>query len=331
VSSLRTFGPASWHVAPGVGAELLRSKWMPDVISIQNVWLGINWSVGRWARSRSIPYMVTIHGNLNQAALEFSAKKKRLARRIFFDSLLRGAKCLQALNEGEYLAIRRFGLPQPICILPNGAEFPSGGASKNRRSPKGEGDTRIVVYLGRLHPIKNIEGLIRAFHSASKVYSNSKLIIAGDGDERYKRHLMNLAKSGAGADIEFLGYVEGRRKSEVLDAADIFVLPSLSEGFAMAPLEAMAHQAAVLVTASCNFPEVETSGAGRVVECTTEAIRCGLEDLLSVDATELAAMGLRARDLVYARFTWESICKQLVDVYAWMRAEGSRPSCVRLD
>lgn len=327
---VRTVGPRSWHMAPGIGDFLRALPTMPNVVSIQNVWLGTNWSVGRWASQHRIPYMITIHGNLNSEAQKYSPVKKRIARWLFFDSFLRQAKCLQASNEGEYRAIRRFGLTQPICVLANGIELPPTLSGPDIRRLLGvyQPSKRVILYFGRLHPIKNIASLIRAWQQLAPRYPSWKLVIAGDGAEKHKGELASLAAESLRADVEFVGYVEEHLKSAWLSVADIFVLPSFSEAFAMAPLEAMAHGTPVLLTSACNFPEVEAAGAGKVTGASVAALQGALDSLLSLQEGELANMGLRARELVQQRFTWDFICMQLEDVYAWMQGESDMPDCV---
>src|SRR6185503_16302347 len=83
-----------------------------------------NYIVSQWCIERRVPYIITAHGNFNPEALKISVWKKRLARAWFADRMLRNASCFQALTEYEYNAIRRFGLKQPVCLIPNGIKLP---------------------------------------------------------------------------------------------------------------------------------------------------------------------------------------------------------------
>lgn len=332
VKSFPSIGPTSWHVAPVIRPYLRAVGQLPAVVSLQGLWLGLNLDIADWAESHHIPYMVTIHGNLNPAALRISAAKKKLAQWIFFSRLLRRATCLQALNEEEYLCIRRFGLTQPICIVPNGAALPDQKVVPESGAVRPSGSSkRIALYLGRLHPIKNLSSLLRAWSSVANRHPDWLLVVAGDGPRSYKDQLMSIASEAPRESIFFVGHVQGEEKSAWLREAQLFVLPSSSEGFAMAPLEALAYGTPVLLTTACNFPEVESVGCGVLSDSSPAGIATALDRLLALAPVDLRLMGGRGRQLVKTRYSWDVICNQLEGVYRWMAGDGRAPDVLRTD
>lgn len=331
--ALQSLGPASWHIAPALSSWLKKSEASFDAVCIQNIWLKVNSDAAQWAYRRGLPYMITPHGNFNEVALRFSALKKRVARFFLFGKMFERARCFQALNEAEYRAIRAYGIKQPVCVIPHGVAIPLDrpGGDYAGLLPERIHGKKIVLYLGRLHPIKNVDGLLRAWRRLGHGFNEWRLVIAGDGQESYRHHLEELAGAlNLHESVEFIGHVEGRMKSAWLSSASVFVLPSYSEGLPVAALEAMAARTPVLLTRACNLPEVENVGAGILTDSTPEVIARDLERLLSRDERELKLMGDRARELVRRNYSWDSVCAQLEEVFWWMKNGGNPPASVRL-
>lgn len=325
-------GPASWHIAPGLGDWLKTADASFDAVCIQNIWLKVNNDVARWAYRHGLPYMITPHGNFNEVALRFSPIKKRIARFFLFEKMFARARCFQALNEAECRAIRAYGIRQPICVIPHGVRIPPEQPSDVCVDllPEKLRGKKIVLFLGRLHPIKNVEGVLRAWSRLGVGFPDWRLVIAGGGQESYRRQLEELAgKLNLQESVEFVGHVEGRLKSAWFSCASVFVLSSFSEGLPVAALEAMAARTSVLLTRSCNIPEIEAAGAGILTDPASDIIANDLKRLLSRDERELNAMGDRARELVQKNYSWDSVCERLEEVFLWMKKGGNPPACVR--
>jgi glycosyltransferase involved in cell wall biosynthesis len=99
-----------------------------------------------------------------------------------------------------------------------------------------------------------------------------------------------------------------------LAGSDIFVLPSYSEGFPIAPIEALAAGLPVVLTEACNIPDIEEAGAGIVITpeigSLTEAM------LLLINNTALRRrMGVKGRELALAKYTWDRVAARMTEVY----------------
>jgi len=127
-----------------------------------------------------------------------------------------------------------------------------------------------------------------------------------------------------------LGHVSGSRARLAWGAADAFVLPSYSEGFSMAILEALAGRLPVVITTACHFPELATAGGGIVVEPTAPAVTAGLRDLLERSPADRADLGRRGRALVEADYTWGRQADRLAAVYRWAAGGGPAPEAVEI-
>ncbi len=150
--------------------------------------------------------------------------------------------------------------------------------------------TRLVLFLGRIHPIKCVDVLLRAFSRIGDRDSRLRLVIAGDGDPALVAGLKRLAEElRLGDRVRWLGFTCGARKRWLLARADVFVLASASENFGIAVVEAMSAGAPVVVTRGCGLADfVEQWGAGIVTDGTVDSLHAALTRLLRDEALRRA-------------------------------------------
>jgi poly(glycerol-phosphate) alpha-glucosyltransferase len=240
------------------------------------------------------------------------------------------------LCEAEAQSIRACGMRNPVCIIPNGVDLPDlveSSALEVESLPfqKFAQGRKVLLYLGRLHPKKNVANLVRAWkqmlESHPSAAKNWILAIAGWGRSAYEQKLQELA---AGPSVVFVGAQFGVEKNACYRACDAFILPSLSEGLPMAVLEAWAHAKPVLMTPECNLPEGFTDGAALQIGITPEQIAAGLKQLAEMSDDDRRAMGACGRTLVTTKFSWPQIGEQMRSVYDWVLGSGPTPQTVRL-
>jgi len=130
------------------------------------------------------------------------------------------------------------------------------------------------------------------------------------------------------ASVTLTGGLFGPMRLAALGAAAVFVLPSFSEGFSLAILEALACRLPVLITPGCNFPEVAQSAAGLEVQPNADDTERGLRQLLSMADRERAAMGANGRAMIESQYTWDAVARRMVELYSWLLGKLSRPSFV---
>jgi glycosyltransferase involved in cell wall biosynthesis len=129
-----------------------------------------------------------------------------------------------------------------------------------------------VVIIARLHPVKNLEGLLDAWQIVIRKIPDARLSIAGEGKPDYLRQLRaRVARLGIQESVRFTGFVRAAEKAQLLAAADLFVLPSYHENFGVVVLEALASGIPVVLTPEvqiCSF--VLEHALGRVAKRTSD-------------------------------------------------------------
>ncbi|PYJ88521.1 MAG: glycosyl transferase family 1 [Verrucomicrobia bacterium] len=304
-TQFRAWGYSNQLVPALVAADL-------DILSTHGLWKYCSVASRRWHGRTARPYIVHPHGMLEPWALQNAGLKKRIAALLYENQHLRGAACFRALCEPEAQSIRAYGMRNPICVIPNGVDLPtrfqdSGFGVQDSELMRFAGGRKVLLYLGRLHPKKN-------------------LAKAG-----YERELKKLTSDyGLSASIRFLGPLFGQNKDAAFHACDAFVLPSLSEGLPMTVLEAWAHAKPVLMTPECNLPEGFAAGAALQIGTALEEIATGLRQLTEMSDDDRTAMGERGRTLVSTKFSWPQIGEQMRCVYEWVLGGGATPQTVRL-
>jgi len=340
--------PGAYEVA-APGAEVVRFPWDPasvrfgslgrsisqlisecDVVHIHGLWEAHCAAAASACRKRNRPFIVSAHGMLEGWALRNKRWRKSLYSALVERHNLRGATCLRALTMAEVSDYRRYGLRAPAALIPNGIGAPPAldAGPFYRQFPELAGK-RLVLYLSRIHYKKGIDLLCRAWAGAAKEFPGAHLVIAGPDYEGTQRRIEALVrKLRLETRVTFTGMLAAGEKWAALAAAELFVLPSHSEGFSVAVLEALAMARPVVITPGCNFPEVAQAGCGAVVSPADRQIEEALRDVLGRTPADRAAMGARGLQLVQERFSWRRIGERMADVNDWALGCGPMPEHV---
>ena len=326
-------GPRGFGYAKGYARQL--SEINPDLIHVHGLWMYPSLCGYRWHRRTGSPLIYTAHGMLDPWALRNSGWKKRLAGFLWEDAAHRSATCFQVNSEAEYLTLRSYGLKNPIAVIPNGVDLPD--LSVRRDAPWGNefGNRNVLLYLGRLHPKKNLPALLDGWkiaRASSSVAKDWVLVIAGWDQGHHEAQLRRQTRElGLDDSVYFAGAFFGGAKDAAYANAAAFVLPSLSEGLPMVVLEAWAYGKPVVMTSECNLPEGFVADAALPTGQTAEAIAETLGRLFEMSNAERKQMGDRGRALVSEKFLWPRVADEMKQVCEWAVGGGAPPSCVECD
>ncbi|HYG75042.1 MAG TPA: glycosyltransferase family 1 protein [Planctomycetota bacterium] len=244
-------------------------------------------------------------------------KSVSVARRIIVPSLASKEELLRNVKEAsaERIDVIPWGVGEEFRPL-SGIETMSEGARAAARAALNLPE-RYVLYVGNIEPKKNLPALIQAFFAAkmNKKFPH-KLVIAGQKGWSMD-NLERLIREHKAADyVYFTGYVPQRALPAMYSLADLFVMPSLVEGFGMPVLEAMACGCPVVISSDAALQEVCASAARTVpydAQKPLQPLREAIEELLLNDAAraELITRGRQRASL----FTWERTAKLTRESY----------------
>lgn len=174
-------------------------------------------------------------------------------------------------------------------------------------------DRPYLLYVGRLDPDKNPEGVIRAFGSLrARGRGPELLVVAGAQDHQSERLPAVAAEVGCADRVRFTGYAKEEHLQALYQECEVFCYPSFNEGFGFPPLEAMATGAPVVTSNLSSLPEVVGDAAITVDPHSVEAIAAGIEAACEpVRRRELAEAGPKHA----ATFTWERTARHTLELY----------------
>lgn len=297
----------------------------PAILHDNGIWSGANRAAMAAARGQRLPYVISPHGMLEPWALGHHRYRKRLAMALFQRRALAGAAALFATAEPERAAIRRLFPRVPIALIANGV-----GAQPAPRPRRDDGPATLL-FLSRLHPKKNLLGLLEAWAvvAADPRLARWTLRIAGPDEGGHAAVVAaRIAALGPGGRVILDGPVAETAKGMVFAAADLFVLPSFSENFGIVVTEALAHGVPVIATTGTPWAELPERGCGWSVAPEPAELAAVLTEAMLLPAAQRVEMGARGRAWVAAAFGWDGIAAQTLGVYEWLLHRGRRPDCV---
>jgi glycosyltransferase involved in cell wall biosynthesis len=275
----------------------------------------------RYANCRLI---VSPRGTLSRWALGFKALRKKVFWCVLQERALRGADCFHATAESEAEDIRRLGFIQPICILPNGIDVPP-------LEKMHEGSRRRLLFLGRIHPIKGVDILLRAWRAVQDRFRDWELHVAGPDDGGHLAGMQALAGHLRLDRVVFRGPLYGEEKWRAYRAAELVVLPTHSENFGLTVAEALAAGTPAIVTVGAPWGGLVREGAGWWIDIGIDPLIAGLEEALASSPEHLAQMGVAGRQWMLRDYSWRRIGEQSAVTYRWLLEGGDTPSWVRLN
>ena len=308
--------PRRFFNASGLGRRL--DALIPgfDLVHVHGLWNFTVWKACAAARNLKKPYVVSPRGMLDIGSMQRRAGLKRWTYPLVERKNLTGAAIIHATSDAEAEGIRRFDLPTPITIVPNGVELiePDAVFGKALRNKLGiaAGDP-IVCYLGRIAPLKRFDLMAAAFAITLKSIPNAKLLIAGPDEGGYQSAAESLF-AATKSSVHWIGELDADGKKALFSTSQVTLCCSDSESFGMSVAEALGAGVPAVVTRTCPWKALEDVDSGRWVEQTTTAIAAALVDVIS-EPMKAAAMGKRARAFIRERFSWGGVATSMIRLY----------------
>ena len=262
------------------------------------------------------PFVITIHDLSFLFYPQGFRPLNRLYLRLFARQSVRRARRVIAVSESTKRdVVKQYGIaPEQVDVVYNGVDpafcpLPTDQVSAFR-ADQGLPE-RFILFVGTLEPRKNIARLIQAY--AQLPGARPPLFFVGGKGWFYDEIFALVERLNLGAEVHFVGYVPSDALPLWYNAADLFVYPSLYEGFGLPPLEAMACGTPVVTSTASSLPEVVGQAGLSVDPTDTEGLAAAMQQCLT-DADLWArtkAMGLARA----AGFSWRETARRTVDSY----------------
>jgi glycosyltransferase involved in cell wall biosynthesis len=281
--------------------SLIRSA---NVVHLHTPWELSNLQVARLLRHEGVPYIVTVHGMLDDYCMEQKSLKKRTFLALGGRKLFSGATTVHFTAAAEKEQATRWipgnykSVVQACAIDFAPYETLPGIGSALASFPKLKSDSCKILFLSRLHPKKGVERLIEAVAILCQENKNLQLLIAGPGEEAYTQQLKELAQTSGISEItHFLGMVRGDVKLSLYELADVFVLPTHQENFGLVLPEALACGTPVVTTRGTDIWRELAEAGAKIVDNEPRTLAAAIADLLT-DEAKRTQLGRQGREYV---------------------------------
>lgn len=320
-----------------------------DIIHSNSLWMMPN-VYPLWAcKGTRCKLVVAPRGTLAAWSLKKGWLKKKIFGWLLQNAVLRHADMFHATCEKEYEEIRAQGYKQPVAIVPIGMDLPAleekpQNTQNTQNTQKGDlklttshlplatehNRLRRIVFFGRVHKVKAVDHLVKAWGQLHTNLPDWELVIAGP-DCGAKGELEAIIAEQQIPRVRFVGEINGPAKYDFLTEADIYVLPSYTENFGITVAEALACGTPTLASQCTPWEGLETEKCGKWVPIGVEPLAEALRELTSLTDEERAEMGKRGRAWIQRDFSWDGIGAKMKAAYAWLLGQGEKPDFVRVD
>lgn len=315
----RTQRPARVAYSPGLKKALRTDLKQFDLVRIHGLFLHPQYAAASEAQRGGTPYVVTPHGALDPWVRRRGRVRKIATGITWQNRMLRRAAVIQATTAAEAELFSDV-LPRGTahCVVPNGLATARFGLLPRRGGLRGElgipTDTPLVLFHGRVSRKKGIDVLVRAL--AEMWHRDAVLVIIGPDDENLTPGLQRLATHLSVAErTYFAGPRYGDRRLAALADADVWALPSHSENFGNAVLEAMAAGLPTVVSTAVNLaPEILAARAGYVEPCDASAFAAACDSLLDSPGERIRLVS--AGQTFAAGYDWPKVSLRLAAMFA---------------
>ncbi len=293
-----------------------------DIAHIHALFSPISTVAATVARQKKLPYVLRPLGTLDPADL---AKKKRL-KQIYGQLLerpnLAGAAAIHFTSPLEAEISQRFGVTTTDWVIPLGVDsqppVPLAEQEQILATLQVPRDRPLVLFLSRLDPKKGLDLLMPALAQVARTNLPFHLVLAGDNpqDPAYKQVVeQQIQALGLAEHTTMTGFVRGAQKQALLQAADLFVLPSYYENFGIAVAEAMLAGLPVVISKGVYiWPNIVDGTAGWVCDLSVESLAAVLKESLE-NPDQRHHRGQQAQAYAQSHYRWDAIAQQTLAAY----------------
>ena len=312
-----------WQLSWRLTRALKKNLSLFDLIYICGVWSYPTTIAAYYSKLYRKPYIFSPRGMLYPVTLNRKWFKKHLYYQFIMKNCLESASAIHYTSEDEAEKTHHFlNLKNRIMIIPNGIELSGFSDLTNISTLKTEiphlKDKKVILFLGRLTWGKGLDMLVRAYAMLRKDIKDVHLLIVGIDDKNYSKKIKKWVRENqmdSNTDVTFTGMLTGKDKLRAYKACDIFVLPSYSENFGMAVVEAMACGAPVIISNKVGIhKEIECNKAGIVVEPNAQSLYQAMKLLLE-NAGLRKEISINGRKMAEEYYDIDKVADKMITAY----------------
>ena len=285
-------------------------------------------------RLKKLPYILRPLGTLDPADLQKKQKLKKLYAAVLESPNLANAAAVHFTSEQEAKVSERFGQVTKDVVLPLGVyksedEYNKIIHYKRKKEVLNKynipENLPLILFMSRIDPKKGLNLLIPALERLLSEKLNFHFVLSGANPQapNYEQQIkMQIEASPLKSHTTITGFVTGELKSVLLQAADLFVLPSYYENFGIAVAEAMVVGTPVVISDQVHIcEEVHNSKSGWVCEINVQALTNLLQEALK-SPEERQYRGLQAQQYALKHYSWDAIASQTIVTYQDILAQN---------
>lgn len=268
--------------------------------------------------SKNIPFVFTAHDLISNqnGIIKFI---KEIYDKTEGRFTLKSAKMLIALTSENGTQYKYLGVPEnKIRIVPNGVDYKKFDTFKrsNELLKAIENPDKVILFVGRLVMYKGAQYIIRAIPKIIDEYHNTKFIFVGE-DQGYKKYLVNLAKDLCVTDkCIFTGKIDENDLLKYYSIADVFVLPSIGEGFGLVALEAIASDIPTILANEGGLKHILSKIGGYSLDMLQNVPEQIVDTIKKIFSdTNIHKKRKKEKDILKKYYTWEGVAKELESIY----------------
>lgn len=294
-----------------------------DIYHANGLWTYPSHITAKNARDSKREYIIAPHGMLYPAGLESKPWKKKLALTLFQRYDIDQAAAIQATCRQEAEHIAALGYKKPIAIVPNSIDISGCLPVRTETNKK-----RRFGFVGRIHPIKNIDIMLEAWNALGNKTAECELIIVGDGDATYKKILVEYIQKHNLNNVVFTGFLSGAKLTEYIRSFDYLMLVSKSENFGMVIPEALINGVPCIATEHTPWDEMNSEKCGWWIKDGVGPLRATINNAIELSEEKRLDMGKRGIEFVKTNYSVEAVARKMQTLYEWILKGGEKPTFI---
>ncbi|OCQ89355.1 glycosyl transferase group 1 [Nostoc sp. MBR 210] len=290
-----------------------------DLAHIHALFSPISSAAATVCREKKLPYILRPLGTLDPADLQKKKQLKKLYVELIERQNLAGAAAIHFTSQQEAKISARFGVNTKDLVIPLGVKPTQRISSSAVRSQLGiPEDVPLVLFMSRIDPKKGLNLLIPALEKLLANDCKFHFVLAGTNpqDPDYENKIkFQIENSPLRSHTTITGFVSGELKAGLLQAADLFVLPSYYENFGIAVAEAMVAGIPVVISDQVHiWQQVGDSQSGWVGKTDVSSLLELLQKAMQ-NPQERQRRGQNAQKYALENFSWNAIARQMIQAY----------------